>query len=147
MGYAQLFLQDKTWAFALLVEGWSVIPVVAKLKVTIYKLKTENFHLGAVPARKSGSGAPRKMFLLTSTRGEGRPFDYSHQPERETSQPPAERLDVNYSTPSSEGLKITSTPRCQDTASDGSYKEATSGFLSEIQGVDIGRLAESNVKR
>ncbi|MPC92640.1 hypothetical protein E2C01_087741 [Portunus trituberculatus] len=54
----------------LLVEGWSVILVAAELKITrrtIYKLKTpaENLHLGAVPARKPGSVAPRKMSPCT----------------------------------------------------------------------------------
>ncbi|MPC17841.1 hypothetical protein E2C01_010708 [Portunus trituberculatus] len=79
--------------------------------------------------------------------GEGRPYDYSHQPERETLQLPAERLSVNYSTLPSEGLKIASTPGCQETASDRGYEEATSGFLAEIQRVDISRLADSNVQR
>ncbi|MPC23182.1 hypothetical protein E2C01_016221 [Portunus trituberculatus] len=45
-----------------------------------------------------------------------------------------------------EGLKIASTPCSQETASDGGYEEAMSGFLPETR-VDIGRLGESNVQR
>ncbi|MPC31518.1 hypothetical protein E2C01_024811 [Portunus trituberculatus] len=72
------FLQDKTRAFALLVEGWSVILVAVELKVTrrtIYKLKTaaENLRLGEVPARKPGSGAPRMMSPCT---GKKRRLDF-----------------------------------------------------------------------
>lgn len=65
MGRAKLSLQDKTRALTLLDEGWSVIRVAAELKVTrrtIYNLKSvaENLPPGEVPARKPGSGAPRK---------------------------------------------------------------------------------------
>ncbi|MPC56219.1 hypothetical protein E2C01_050172 [Portunus trituberculatus] len=61
----------KTQAFALLVEGWSVICVTAELKITkrtIYKLKTttENLRLGAVPVRKPGCGVPRMMSPCTN---------------------------------------------------------------------------------
>ncbi|MPC38694.1 hypothetical protein E2C01_032205 [Portunus trituberculatus] len=79
--------------------------------------------------------------MVLAKRSEGRPFDYSRQPERETPQPPAKCLSGNYSTPPSAGLKIASSPRCQETTSDGGYEEVTSRFHVEIQGVDIGRLA------
>ncbi|MPC24577.1 hypothetical protein E2C01_017663 [Portunus trituberculatus] len=148
-GHAQLSLQDKTRVFALLVEGWSVIRIAADLKVTrrtIHKLKTaaENLWLSVVPARKPGSGAPRKMSPHT---GKDLAKDYSRQSERETPQLPAESLGANYSTSPSEGIKIANTLRWQETASDRGYEETTSGFLAEIQGVDICRLAESNVQQ
>ncbi|MPC08672.1 hypothetical protein E2C01_001265 [Portunus trituberculatus] len=58
------------WVMHSLCRRLSVIRIEAELKVTrrtIYKLKTvaENFRLGAVLVRKSGSGALRKMSLLT----------------------------------------------------------------------------------
>ncbi|MPC17689.1 hypothetical protein E2C01_010553 [Portunus trituberculatus] len=112
MGYAQLSLQDKIQAFALLAEGWSVICVAAELKVTSREppswcSTSQKIRLWGteddVSVHRQGSGK----------RSEGRPFDYSRQPERETPQPPVQCLGVNSST-SLSGLKIASTPRCQE---------------------------------
>ncbi|MPC34579.1 hypothetical protein E2C01_027973 [Portunus trituberculatus] len=155
MGYAQLSLQDKTWGFAFLIKGFSVIHS-SRIK------GDKKNHLQAKNCSREPPfwcGTSQKTRLWGSKedvsihrqgpgkRGEGRLFDYSCQTERETPQPPAKRLSANYSTPPSEDLKLLACHAAQETISDGGYEEATSGFLPEIQGVEVGRLTECNVQR